>query len=211
MKKFIAAVLFIGMIQNANAAFIDSGTYLTDTSSGLDWLDVTATSSLSYSYVSGQLGSGGLYEGWHYATSADFNELVSNWIGATTPITSLGKVIQAEGDIDGLHMALGDLYPSYSDYGYTQGLIADMDSSGNVRTAMIMNDDNSNINNDDLDWTQANYHLYTQTAAGWYFGSFLIRDTAASVPEPGALGLVTLSLAGIGFAVRRRKKTVLAS
>jgi hypothetical protein len=39
-----------------------------DSNSGLDWLDLTETNGLSQNYILTQMGSGGLFDGWRYAT-----------------------------------------------------------------------------------------------------------------------------------------------
>lgn len=52
----------------SNAALIDYGTFTRDKSTGLNWLDLTETAGLSHDYVSSQLGAGGQFEGWQYAT-----------------------------------------------------------------------------------------------------------------------------------------------
>lgn len=58
-----------------NASIIDNGTYVTDTATGWDWLDLTQTAGMSYDDVTLQLGPGGLYEGWSYATRAELETL----------------------------------------------------------------------------------------------------------------------------------------
>ncbi len=74
----LAAAVLVTAPTVSNAALIDAGTYTTDTATGLDWLDLTASSNLSYNYVSSQFGSGGLFEGWRYATSAETEALLQN-------------------------------------------------------------------------------------------------------------------------------------
>lgn len=51
IKIFTMAAILAASCNVANAAFIDSGTYLTDTTSGLDWLDVTASVNRTYNDV----------------------------------------------------------------------------------------------------------------------------------------------------------------
>ena len=63
---------------NAGAALIDNGTYTTDTASGLDWLDLTETTGLSFNYVSSQPGANGQFEGWSYAGITRIDQLVQN-------------------------------------------------------------------------------------------------------------------------------------
>jgi len=97
MKKSLVGTLLIGLSQSANAVFVDNSTYLTDTSSGLDWLDVTATIRMSYEDVSVQFGKGGLFDGYRYATGDEFNDLIAHWISDSAGISTYGDVIHAEG------------------------------------------------------------------------------------------------------------------
>lgn len=69
---------------HANAALIDNGIYTTDTRTGLEWLDLTQTTSLSYNYVSSQLGVGGQFEGWKYANATELTSLFDS-AGGTGP------------------------------------------------------------------------------------------------------------------------------
>jgi len=68
---------------NANSAIISTDWHTAgdnlitrDTASGLDWIDLTETNGQSYNFVSGELGIGGLYEGYRYATD---DEVISLW------------------------------------------------------------------------------------------------------------------------------------
>ncbi len=56
MKKLIIGVLLFGFTASANAVFTDNNSYLSDSVSGLDWLDVTATQGLSFNTVSAEFG-----------------------------------------------------------------------------------------------------------------------------------------------------------
>ena len=71
-KSFIAAVALsaiLGFTSTAFAAIYDNGTGTTDSTSGLDWLDLTASTGRSYADVSGEFGTGGDFEGYRYATT----------------------------------------------------------------------------------------------------------------------------------------------
>jgi hypothetical protein len=81
MKIIIALVFCLGMLPSAYATIIDNGSFTTDTATGLDWLDITATLNQSYDQVTAQLGSGGSLQGWRYATGVEFNSLVSDYLG----------------------------------------------------------------------------------------------------------------------------------
>ncbi|MBI4889564.1 MAG: hypothetical protein HY821_02995, partial [Acidobacteria bacterium] len=51
---------------------------LQDTSSGLEWLDLNKTAGQSYSFVAANLGLGGLFSGFRYATPAELHGLFVN-------------------------------------------------------------------------------------------------------------------------------------
>jgi len=223
MKKIIAVALFLVMVQNANATIIDSGTYLTDTDTGLDWLDVTASQGRTYKDVSNQFGTGGDFEGWEYATGNQFNTLVSNYVGLATPIATTEKFIHAEGAIDGLVSLLGstldkvylDLYGVTYDekkgyvegegLDYTAGIIIDTFYVGPVskayQVAMIWDYDIGLLTSDYTKTYNSNIPDYAYNA-GW--GSYLVRATSM-VPTPATLPLLALGL--LGLLIRRRCST----
>ncbi len=70
------------MTQSVKAEIIDGSldgqNYITDTLTGYEWLDPVTTWGESYNYVESQLGGGGLYDGWRYATKTEVETLVSN-------------------------------------------------------------------------------------------------------------------------------------
>ena len=63
-KCLLPLVLFVPF--SCHAAFVDHGTYITDTDTGYDWLKLTETVGLSFNEVAGDLGAGGQFAGWHY-------------------------------------------------------------------------------------------------------------------------------------------------
>ena len=81
-RGVIAAFFLVFISASASAALIDEGSYTVDTVSGLDWLDVSSSTSQSYNYVSSQFEAGGEYEGWRYASKHDYIQLISNASGA---------------------------------------------------------------------------------------------------------------------------------
>lgn len=56
-------------------AFIDHGSYTTDTTSGLDWLDLTQTHQQSYRDVVAELDNNGTYSGWRVATLQETQDM----------------------------------------------------------------------------------------------------------------------------------------
>ena len=83
-KKSLALVgLTLSLSAYADIQSIDSpfgpNTITRDTVTGLDWLDLTVTRGLSYEQVTAQMGPGGTYEGWRYATVAELDQLIANF------------------------------------------------------------------------------------------------------------------------------------
>lgn len=209
----------------ASAAIVDStdGTYLTDTSAGLDWLDVTSTTGLSFNFVTSQFGSGGAFSGWRHATRDEFNQLVGNFTGTT--INTYLRVTQEPDLIDGLVVLLG----SSIDVGWlrTYGVTWDayhgfregegFDMSAGVLAELNPNDSNENVfaalwdddqPNGQPDYSFADYGHVPKWYAPAEIGHFLVRTSGSQpqlpVSEPGTLMLVGSSLALLAATLRRR-------
>jgi len=199
MKKLLIAALFLGLMQNAHADIIDNETYLTDEDSGLDWLDVTATIGQSYDEVSAQLGRGGKYEGWKYATSAQLKQLVTNFYDDQPPYMTDKSDILLE-----LISMIGNTYlksnfdntaPEYDHSyeklrkdtvtGFTSGMLLDDPFSFSVthrgfshRVALIRVDFPVDITSDKR-WHDLQYRVGPQGREEKiaHRGSFLVRKT----------------------------------
>jgi hypothetical protein len=65
-----------------------------DTTSGLDWLDLTQTGNRSYNDVSSQLGAGGQFAGFRYATQAEVTALFSQF-GLPFGFTPMSNALHA--------------------------------------------------------------------------------------------------------------------
>jgi hypothetical protein len=82
------AVLMLGSFGSANATTLigqDCGFDLVnaqdctlDTATGLVWLDLTLSSDISNDEVASELGAGGLFDGWSYATEEQVTTLLLN-------------------------------------------------------------------------------------------------------------------------------------
>jgi len=177
------------------SALINSGSYTSDTETGLDWLRWETTKKQSYNFVSNEFGAGGLYEGWRYATSGNaqqflanfgFNSYINDWTSNPT--------------------SNWDLLASY------MGFDSDANPNGVFIYGMV-----ETLGANTLAWTYA-HRLDTRTDeaayAFWrynknleydFLGSFLVRETVSLVPIPAAAWLFGSGLLGLIGLARRMK------
>jgi len=206
IRTILASLLLFGLFSSANAALIDNGSYTSDTQTGLDWLDLTETQNKSYDYVSSQLGTGGLYAGYAYATSSQFYTLVSNYTGVGAADVFEHDFTEGADSIDPLVQLLGNTNtsnstnsPSLMNSAY--GLIADQYDANTHWAALIYDRDEASIYND---FSIAEYYRgLANNQADVNIGSYLVRQTA-SIPESPSIFLLALGLLGL-FGVARRK------
>ncbi len=189
---------------NTYASIVDHGNYLTDTSSGLDWLDATATFGKSYNDVSNQFGGSGILTGWRYASGDEFNTLLANYTG--TAISGYGRINQETDRIDGLVTMLGNYSPFNNVY-YLAGFISDAGQTPSYQyLAGICNNDNPNATcmtgASGQDVSVAHLAEAPASSSSWNIGSFLVRTSTNNVPEPTSTLLIGLGIAVM--AVRRK-------
>ncbi len=171
-----------------------------DTISDIEWLDLTQTTSISYTDMQGRLGPGGQYEGFRYATVADIDRLQVNaglrpgLFLSTSPV-EINIVIEL---LDKLGITIPPSQSgSYSSWGITStpfGPTSTIDDR-------IMRD--FRISSGGVAMS-ANQGVINDLGASSQVGNWLIRETPSPVPLPGGL-ILFLSGIALLFGFKRRR------
>ncbi|PCJ23704.1 MAG: hypothetical protein COA96_11155 [SAR86 cluster bacterium] len=207
-KVFGAAITGLVLVtSSAHAGLIDNGNSTIDTASGLEWLDLTLTTGQSYNNIHTD-GFGG-YAASGYV-SATLDQLCGLWgslgddtsgCASTSPTQGIALSTSSAAIFTSL---LGVTYTPYTGtFGmYDSGLL----SSGFVGLACINGGASSGCISGSPSLPNA-IHIPSWIGTSdthSLVGHWLVRST--SVPEPATLGLLGLSLIGMGYT--RRRKTI---
>ena len=197
MLKLSAFVLLLGPLTasadliTATANLTDQGTYTTDNSTGLDWLDLSVTANAAYSSAETN------NPGWRYATNAEVEGLFAMFFEPTFVDSGDGSQVST----DAASLAESALFvsligatvgndPVYTSLGYyldEDSVLRAMGTEIELGVAALI--------------IGPEWFLAYGGSARQAYGTYLVRTT---VPEPATLALFGLGLAGTGFS--RRKK-----
>ena len=188
----ISAVLLAGTLlfaSFAHATLIDNGSFTSDTATGLDWLDWTATTNVNSSQALAA------NPGWCLATSAEANALMSSLF----PISWVG---------DG-HEELGNSYQGTYDYmeslfGLTCGACADTGVYAQVLGYGIIGARDVSYNGGIFAFNGFGAGTYGVGASLANTGHALVRSSVAAVPEPPVLAVLGLGLVLLRLTSKRR-------
>lgn len=182
-----------------------------DTASGLEWLDLTVTAGMSYNEVSAQLGTGGAFEGWGYATVAQVEGLWTAFGGDSAYYN--GWSTQNNGLFDVMAPYVGDLVchdqqsSCVTGQGYSWWLTETPQggTSTSVLDVLVSSDAWTNPEAALKDYFgNFNAGPVPLDASQSELGSALVRPISA-VPVPAAVWLFGSGLLGLVGVARRKK------
>ena len=212
-RKLVSTAALLALSTNVSATLIDNGYYITDTATGLDWLDLTITVNKDYSFVESQMAAGGQFEGWalasyeqtitflgnaggngiydgtndtHDSTSAHFD---SGWLTAN----------------NGVVAPLLDMWGNFSNDPQNHSahfIIDEQDIYGNYTMAYLFDTSKSSwgLTSDLMEITTT-----WSGAASTQVGAALVRPSEVSaVPVPAAVWLFGSGLIGLAGIARRK-------
>lgn len=197
LKQCVSAIVLSTSALAANAIIIDNGNSLTDTDTGLEWLDVTQTVGMSYAFVSGQFGSGQAFDGWRYATGDEFNNLLTGWTNVANNGYGWTDTTGTTPSVDGLVSLLGSTLDSQyvRDHGVTydenygraegdamdevRGILGDQVNAGRYVGYILDREEHDDFAQySALDGFSTHYESLAHDFHGaWNLGSFLVRST----------------------------------
>jgi len=222
MKILFTIAVLVASVGQVRAGFISIGdakfgadSVTLDTETGLEWLDITQSTGLSYSIVMDQFASGGVYEGFRYATELDVITFFDHAGVRNSLLGSIGK----EGLPASFESAVED-FMALTGF-YNAGPPSDRTLVRNNTALYDDGDPADDVSPIGLAWVQVSIVTgipdpalssgIVQNAIGINGssptqGNWLVRDTVSPVPEPSSLVLLVTGAIGlIGYRRRKRK------
>ena len=241
MKMIRNSLVAIGVIiapfamqTTANAAPLSAGfsynytdDVLTDSNAGgLSWLSLNKTRGDTYNDVVAEMNAGGDLEDYRYATGAEVNHLISNWIGSTLSddYNKHAEETSPNHIFDDLIPFIGDTYGHFRNeisdslYSASNGLTFGTDLLHHYAVGLIDDDTQSTRAilailydpqgvNPYTDYSNISFGTSDKDSGNLLIGSFLVQKTNLSVvPLPAALPLYGAGLAVMGFIGWRKKR-----
>ncbi len=169
-----------------------AGSVTLDTDTGLQWLDLTLSTDLSANEVDAQLGVGGTFEGWRYASVAEVLTLFVNAGIPDVPGQSSANIAPAQALMDfvgstGFQAGIGDGRQAFGITG---------DKSGGLRRRADMD---GLMVNGMPEMSVGAFAFQNPNGGAPVLGSWLVR-----VPHPGTLAV--LACGSVGACRRSRSR-----
>jgi hypothetical protein len=228
LREFTLSICLLAPIA-ANAYVLDTNTkVITDVASGKEWLQWTETAGMSVNDDFSSFSGGG----WRVATSSEMAALYSDFFSSTVnwnvreyqTATDYGSTIYGDGidqslvfgnlfgwtEVeDSVHLNQGFTYNLDSLYKTAAWYGTDADGDGHYNVATAYSEHRNEYRNIDYREQAALNHDYywPHGNSNPDFGVALLREAqSVEVPEPSALALLSLGIAGIATIRKSRKR-----
>ncbi|MFT4994638.1 MAG: hypothetical protein ACI965_001673 [Paraglaciecola sp.] len=200
--KAVLTGIALSLATLAHGGLIDNGSTTFDDTTNLEWLDTSFTLGQSYATAESNLNT---YEGggWRFATSDEWEMLMASALGDVPFAYGWGadyyEAMKRTVELMGM-TTIVTRWPHYKIIAHTYA--EDPYYSDSRAFLWTMN------GAEGLGYIEGNNWQYTNKHANADVASYFVRGAGTSanitVPEPSILAIFALSLAGIGFARRRR-------
>jgi len=211
---FITGAIFLAIVSfSANSSPVSTdwktagdGLITRDLVSGLDWLDLNETQGKSFNYVNSQFLTGGLYEGWRYATETEVSDFWDAFGGDSSKYS--GWSFENNGLFDLIAPLWGDMNCARAGCAPGEGYSSPMfirPNDNNNQFISLMFDPANNERSLTEDFFDLLHQGLGPDIEDMQVGSALVRTTPA-IPIPSAIWLFCSGLIGlIGFARRKAR------
>ena len=194
--RYVLVLVLVFWFGAASASLVDNGSFTTDTVSGLDWLDISDTTGMSWEEAPEN------YSGWRHATNPEVEDLFAQSFDGYYDTNALGSSYSSEGayaDQGEDIILFNDLFGfSFLNPGINQSSFASYKDEDGLVTLMGTYEN--------FYQNHFNYVIglefdgeYSETDTGNY-GVFLVRTSV--IPVPPALLLFGSALASLGWLRR---------
>jgi hypothetical protein len=224
-SKAIAWLSLLACTVEVQAALIDEGLITVDSSTGLQWLDLTQSNGYSFAQMTGQLAAGGQFAGWRIATAAEVANILTQVGFPVTPYQrfetfstvngqlvvtpQLTQQIAAFDSLFGLNVH--GLGPAYGFEAEVSDVIPGASTyhplfygTGSLANTQFASDANSGV-------TGNGSYVYHEVTTGYEEHTadantaFFLVQAIPAVPDPSTYSLMLMGLAAVGWCGGRRR------
>ena len=205
-KVIFTGALLVGYSSSSHAVLVDQGSTTLQTSTGLEWLDLTETVNMSIADILNDVG-GFISDGWSFAT-VDKVESLFLEAGATGPFdqvgltADIGTIAAANQLADMLGQTALTSFPATGDLMFQRSYGVALNNEGTVGyhlyADVAVDGSLARVINNPFVSCPISSGCF-ETASSPFIGNYLVR---ASVPEPATGLLFMIGL--IGFWLTRR-------